>query len=262
MFSKYRNKTRLKRYVDFNQGIDGRLIDDRVMQDLVKIPLRPYRIAYDDIMETKYFMSSVKLAVSYGIKHFSNYMLYNWEDKPEDLWSRLHTAVELYNLGDDIKGFSFPMKYVPIDKKDRNHIGEHWNKKYLSAINIILNVTKGVVAKEADFFYEAFGSNVEEYFEILTMPDEFIRFRHYFRDNGLLDMWKQLYRELNDSEKQYLLNVLCEMKNDREVLDKEHPVLINNLLSLYKINKKQFDKNLITADSLISKIVPSSGTFV
>jgi hypothetical protein len=81
------------------------------------------------------------------------------------------------------------MKYAPIDEKYRNYIGKYWNKKYLSAVGIILNVTKGVVVKEFDFFYEAYGETKEEYIKILTMPDEFIRFRHFFRDNGLLVLW-------------------------------------------------------------------------
>lgn len=41
-------------------------------------------------------------------------------------------------------------------------------------MNIILNVTKGVVAKEESFFYRAFGRNEKEFLELLTMPDEFI----------------------------------------------------------------------------------------
>jgi hypothetical protein len=93
------------------------------------------------------------------------------------------------------------MKYAPINEKNRSFIGKYWNKKYLSAINIILNVTKGVVAKETNFFYEAYGKSKKEYLEILTMPDEFIRFRHFFRDNGLLAFWTNLYNCLTSLEK-------------------------------------------------------------
>ncbi|MFC1914583.1 hypothetical protein ACFLXF_04860, partial [Chloroflexota bacterium] len=185
---KYRSKTRMIRYVDFNQGIDARLINNQNIKLLSTIPIRPFRLACDRIEDTNKFNTATKLAIKNDIRHISNYILYNWKDKPEDLWIRLNNAVSLYSQnGVKIDGFSFPMKYAPIKEKDRSYIGKHWNKKYLSAINVIINVTNGVVAKEKDFFFEAFGSNIREFFEILSMPDELIRHRHFFRDNGLID---------------------------------------------------------------------------
>jgi hypothetical protein len=241
---KYRYKSRLVRYVDFNQGIDARLLTNKKAKILSKISISPFRLAYDGIKHTKTFIAAMNKAIKNGISDFSNYILYNWTDRPEDLWTRLHTAIDLYNnCGVKIKAFSFPMKYAPINEKDRGFIGKHWNKKYLNSINIILNVTRGIVAKESDFFYEAFGKNIDEYYSILTMPDEFIRHRHFFRDNGLIGCWTRLYNALSAVEKNKLLEIICASKQNRSVLFENHRPKISKILTLYTVNKSQFDRS-------------------
>ncbi len=251
---KYRSKTKMIRYVDFNQGIDARLINERNIKILSTIPIRPFRLAYDSIDDTNIFNRATKLAIENNVRHFSNYVLYNWEDKPEDFWMRLNNAISLYNEnGKNIKGFSFPMKYAPIDEKDRSYIGQYWNRKYLGAINVIINVTNGVVPKEKDFFFEAFGSNVEEFLEILCMPDEFIRFRHFFRDNGLINYWKTLYYSMSEDEKVYLLDRLCEYKTNKSIINDNHPKRVKKILALYTINKSQFDRGEKSSHSVITK---------
>ncbi len=252
---KYRSKIKMIRYVDFNQGIDARLLTVKNAKILSKIPISPFRLAFDNVDESDIFTSSMNIAINNGISDFSNYILYNWKDKPEDLWTRLHTAIKIYNTPKvKIKAFSFPMKYAPIDEKDRSYIGEFWNKKYIGAVNIILNVTKGVVAREQDFFYEAFGESVDEYFKILTMPDEVIRFRHFFRDNGILKLWHSLYNDLCEREKTKLLELLCEAKKDKKVLSLVYTTKLNRILVLYRMNKSQFDRKEKSAASVMKQI--------
>lgn len=252
---KYRTKTKMIRYVDFNQGIDARLINKRNIKILSKIPIKPFRLSCDDIKDIKIFGKATNLAIGNKIRHFSNYILYNWEDQPRDLWIRLNNAVSLYTK-DAIKidAYSFPMKYAPFDKKDRSYIGEYWNKKYLNAINLIINVTNGVVAKETDFFHEAFGANTKEFLEILIMPDEFIKYRHFFRDNGLQNYWKNIYRLLSKKDKEYLLQVLNENKLHEISKDTNYPKKILRILELYKVNKSQFDQNKLTPQAIINRI--------
>jgi len=252
---KYRAKTKLIRYVDFNQGIDARLINERNIKILSTIPIRPFRLAYDSIDDTSIFNRATKLAIKNNVRHFSNYILYNWEDKPEDLWMRLNKAVSLYSKnGTNIDGFSFPMKYAPINEKDRSYIGKYWNRKYLGAINVIINVTNGVVAKEKDFFFEAFGSSVAEFLEILIMPDEFIRFRFFFKENGLIDYWKTLFHSLSKAGKKRLLDVLCEYKTNKSTMTKKHPRQVKKILVLYTINKSQFDRGDKSSQTIINEI--------
>jgi len=252
---KYRVKTKMIRYVDFNQGIDARLINEDNIKELASIPIRPLRLAYDNINETQIFINATNLALKNKIKYFSNYMLYNYEDKPEDLWIRLHNAIKLYNkTNNKIDAFSFPMKYSPINRIDRSFIGYRWNRKYLAAVNIIINVTKGVVVKEIDFFYEAFGTNIKEYKIILNMPNEFIRFRKYFTNNGLITLWKKMYIDLSSKEKKQLLNILCDENLNITGNKKEYSSIIKRILFLYKINKSQFDRKEINVKKVMRRI--------
>jgi hypothetical protein len=130
-----------------------------------------------------------------------------------------------------IQAFSFPMKYVPVYMTNREYIGQKWNKKYLSAINVILNVTKGVVAKEKDFFYEAFGSNKKEFIEILTMPNQFIKNRMLFKKSGHIRIWKRRYNNLSRRERKILLEYLCGLRDKNTIRNKK----IISTIELYSI---------------------------
>ena len=57
------------------------------------------------------------------------------------------------------------------------------------------------MAAGSNFFYKAFGNNLEEYYEILAMLHESIMFRFHFEGNGITARWKSHYRLLNDEQK-------------------------------------------------------------
>jgi radical SAM domain protein len=201
---KYRSKTPKARYLDFNQGVDGRKINDDNMTQLARLAIKPLRIAFDDIKLKDTYCAAVRTAHRHGIKEISNYILFNYKDKPEDLYERLKINIEL-NRELGIQIFSFPMKYSPINRTDRSYIGVNWTKKSIRAISAILQVTKGVVAAGSDFFYKAFGNTLEEYFELLAMPRELIMFRHHFEENGTTAEWKKLYQSMSDEQKKELM---------------------------------------------------------
>ena len=201
---KYRSKTPKARYLDFNQGVDGRKINDDNMTQLARLAIKPLRIAFDDIKLKDTYCAAVRTAHRHGIKEISNYILFNYKDKPEDLYERLKINLEL-NRELGIQIFSFPMKYSPINRTDRSYIGVNWTKKSIRAISAILQVTKGVVAAGSDFFYKAFGNTLEEYFELLAMPRELIMFRHHFEENGTTAEWKKLYQSMSDEQKKELM---------------------------------------------------------
>lgn len=201
---KYRSKTPKARYLDFNQGVDGRKINDDNMTQLARLAIKPLRIAFDDIKLKDTYCAAVRTAHRHGIKEISNYILFNYKDKPEDLYERLKINIEL-NRELGIQIFSFPMKYSPINRTDRSYIGVNWTKKSIRAISAILQVTKGVVAAGSDFFYKAFGNTLEEYFELLAMPRELIMFRHHFEENGTTATWKKLYQAMSDEQKKELI---------------------------------------------------------
>ena len=243
---KYRSKKPLQRYVDFNQGIDARLLTDLKMQLIMNLPLRPFRLAYDNINDTKIYQTAFNIAYKHGVRHFSNYMLYNFDDTPQDLWQRAYNNINLYNSVSDVTAYSFPMKYAPIDRTDRLYIGEYWNKKFLSAMNVILNVTKGVMAKEKDFFIKAYGESPEEFIIILTMPNEFIKYRVFFEANGFIKSWMEEYLKLDAYARNALINYLCnESKNTP-------PDVLDVILRFYKITKYQVESGKVELANILA----------
>ena len=232
IIEKYRNKAKKARYLDFNQGVDGRKINDENMKQLARLAIRPLRIAFDDIYLKDTYCQAVRTAHRHGIKEISNYILFNYKDKPEDLYERLRINIEL-NKELGIQIFSFPMKYSPISETDRTYIGINWCKKSVRAISAILQVTKGVVAAGSRFFYKAFGNNLDEYFELLAMPRELIMFRSYFEENGTTAKWQVLYRKLNDEQKERLMALAS--LNVSELRNTPWPNDLKDILEFYLI---------------------------
>ena len=126
------------------------------MTQLARLAIKPLRIAFDDIKLKDTYCAAVRTAHRHGIKEISNCILFNYKDKPEDLYERLKINIEL-NRELGIQIFSFPMKYSPINRTDRSYIGVNWTKKSIRAISAILQVTKGVVAAGSDFFIRLSG---------------------------------------------------------------------------------------------------------
>lgn len=183
LYGKIHKSLKRKRIVDFNQGIDSRLITEANMTKLAEVNIYPLRIAFDHWKLRDIYEKAVRTAVGSGIKNLSNYLLYNFEDKPEELYYRLRMNVDLCEeLGANI--YSFPMKYHPInDKKffmNRDYIGKYWNRKFIRAVQAVLNSTKGKIGRGKDFFEEAFGRDVNEFMRILWMPETFIIYRRVY----------------------------------------------------------------------------------
>ena len=234
IIDKYKSKSKSKRYVDFNQGIDARLLTEDRMRILSEIPVKPLRIAFDSEKDREVYEKAVRLAHKYGIKEISNYMLYNFYDKPEELWTRLRLNQDLKDeLGIDT--FSFPMKYIPVTHINRDYIGPHWNKKFIRAIQAVLLVKRGIVSSYKTFFEKAFGRTMEEYLEIMMMPEDFIIYRSHFEQNGLAFEWLELYRSLSSKEKSDLLEVIKFNKVDIGVLFSERTERVNKILEYYTI---------------------------
>lgn len=192
VYSKHFRSIPKQRYVDFNQGVDARLINEENIKLFSEIPIRPLRVAFDSMAYEKPYVNAIKLAQKFGINHLSNYILYNEKDKPVELYQRLKINVELGSeLGINI--YSFPMKYHPITgeyRLNREYLGTHWNRKFIRAVQAILNATKGKIGNGKSFFYKAFGED-EDYFcnRLLYMPETYILFRLFFEGNGLTELW-------------------------------------------------------------------------
>lgn len=244
-FERY-NYHKIKRYVDFNQGLDARFFTEEKAQLLSTIALKPCRIAFDDIATKSEYFNALDLATNSGIHYFSNYLLYNYKDNPIDLWNRLFLNIEYCERHPEVKAlFSFPMKYASIEHTDRSYIGELWNKKFLKSLNVILNVTGGVVAKEKDFFLRAFGHNTDEFLEILSMPDDFIRYRDFFEKAGLIVRWEEEYHKLSMDQRKELLQLLSIVENEVDVMNQPHSKSLNEILVFYSVKKNKVEKSRV-----------------
>lgn len=234
------------RYVDFNQGVDARLINEENMQQLGRIAIRPLRIAFDSIKYREVYEKAVRLAAKNGIVNLSNYVLYNEKDSPEELYERLRINIDLCKEL-NISIYSFPMKYLPIEGKlrfNRNYLGEKWNRKFVRAIQTILNATKGKVGRGQSFFSESFGATLEEFMELLYMPEAFILNRKFFRDLGLTEKWRREFYKFQNDSLADLKNIIA--TNNFSCIE-DYPQKYWGVLKYYTIKKENiiinFDKS-------------------
>ncbi len=230
----YTYKRPMQRYVDFNQGMDARLLTEEKMKIISDLPIRPFRMAYDNVKYTSIYTSAIKLATKYKVKEFSNYLLYNFDDFPIDLYKRIKINIDLAK-DLNVHIYSFPMKFEPIENKKRHHIGVNWNNHYLRSIKAILNVSKGVFGGDNVFFERAFGRDQKEFFEILSMPKDIITYREYYESIGVTQKWREDFCKLTDLERNELLNLIS---NDINTSEKKN---IKNIMRYYKnenLNKK------------------------
>jgi hypothetical protein len=202
------------RRVDFNQGVDARILakDKGFLRELSTVCIKPLRIAFDHYGFRKPYEKSIRYAEEFGLRDLSNYMLYNFEDTPEDLYQRMHLNIQL-NIELGIRIFSFPMRYQPTNMKDRSHIGAHWNRYHLRSMQVILQATHGIVSGAPKFFSHAFGNSADEFIALLSRPEKFIFNRVWYEELGgvrELEQFKSEFSRLTSSERATLLQLLSE----------------------------------------------------
>lgn len=263
LYNKFFKKLKRARYIDFNQGLDARLATKERMKKLSEINIRPLRIAFDHYNQKDIYIKAVENAVECGIMELSNYLLYNFEDEPKELYYRIKINVELCEkLGVTI--YSFPMKYHPISDskffKNRDYLGKHWNRKFIRAVQAVLNSTKGKIGRGVEFFEEAFGRDLNEFYKILWMPETFIIYRRKYNKNlrekladkyttcsdadcDLANEWWQKFCALPDEKLEIVKSIISLNKfseGDYECADKE----ILDVLSYYNITKNIAKRNI------------------
>ncbi len=243
IYEKYRNKIPKKRYVDFNQGLDARYINEENIKLLSEIPIYPLRIAFDYIGIKRQYEEAVRLSAKYNITRLSNYLLFNFKDKPIDLFRRMELNIDLSEEL-NIHIYSFPMKYIPLfgeEAKHRNYIGQHWNKKFIRAIQAISNVTRGIVPPGRSFFELAYGKNETEFMELLYMPESYLIYRSVFTKLGYIDKWRKLFISLNEKELSFAKDIIESNIFDNPLIQPNAKVV--QLLQHYKITRKDIKEN-------------------
>jgi hypothetical protein len=204
-FNKGVRFNRRLRSCDFNQGMDLRLLDDRKIDLLNTICISPLRFAFDDINMKDIYTEKIKKVIRNGLKNISVYVLFNYNDTPQDFYERLRISAIL-NKKYNCRIFSFPMKFVPNELTDRKYIGKHWTKRMIRGVQSILNSSHGIVPVSLSFFERAFGKNYDEFFQIINMPEKYIMHRN---DHKLqIEKWKTDFASFNEAERKQVLRTI------------------------------------------------------
>jgi hypothetical protein len=242
LFTKHIKRNELIRFIDFNQGVDARLLTAKKAKRLAELNIRPLRIAFDDWALREEYERAVRLATREGITNLSNYLLYNSDtdtDTPLSLYRRMRLNVDLCEeLGVAI--YSFPMKYHPIDDpayfSNRDYIGTHWNRQYIRSIQAVLNSTHGKIGRGMSFFNEAFGANEEEFQKILLMPEALIIHRMKYKGNVTAEWWTK-WTSLSDKQREAAKLVIFAYDFSNAIVDAVDDADVRQLLHYYQMRR-------------------------
>lgn len=216
---------------------------------MAEIPVWPVRIAFDHWELHDVYERAIRTAARHGHIDLSNYILYNFKDKPIELYWRLKMNIDLCEEL-NVTIYSSPMKYHPIEDpkyfSNRDYIGKYWNRKFIRTIQAILNSTKGKVERGKAFFYKAFGKNEDEFYELLYMPEVMIIYRLYFENIGLTARWRHDFNELTELEKKEIKPIIEKnVFTDIETMSDNKNVV--NVLKYYQITRKSAQEEIKAA---------------
>lgn len=123
--------------IDFNQGLDARLLTNYHASRLAELDMSYLRLAWDNVGYEKHFMSAFETLLQAGFppELVRVYVLIAFQDTPEDAVYRLQTIA-------DLGAFPCIMRYQPLDALKRNQfLGDNWTeyeltrvKKYFSSL--------------------------------------------------------------------------------------------------------------------------------
>jgi hypothetical protein len=126
----------LKVEVDFNQGLDARLVTEEVAHELTSLNIPTLRFAYDFPGMQKGMHRAILNLKKAGLSshrfgHICCYVLYNHRDTPEDLFERVR---DLLSWGIA----AYPMRYQPLFgeqalEKD-TYISPNWSIEQLNMV--------------------------------------------------------------------------------------------------------------------------------
>jgi hypothetical protein len=117
--------------VDFNQGLDARLISERVAKRISELKIyRFLRISYDYPSMGRYVEKAISLLKSHGIdgRNILVYTLYNFTDSPDDLFMRIKDTLSWGAV-------AYPMRFQPTNTLSKNtYVALGWDTVRLNAV--------------------------------------------------------------------------------------------------------------------------------
>jgi len=155
--------TTLKMNVDFNQGLDARLVTDEVAQAIAKMKMDVIRVAYDYHGIGPFVERAIGLLREAGVspRKIVSYTLFNYQDDPIDFFERVR---DLLNWG----AVCYPMRFEPLTSLEKNRfVSPRWGREELEMVHKARRVIgyagafppyEGLVKKfnQAKDFQEAF----------------------------------------------------------------------------------------------------------
>ena len=135
--------------IDFNQGLDARLLTKPHAERLAELDCT-VRLAFDSVGYESAFMGAFEKLYDAGIPadHIRVYVLLGFRDTPEDALYRLQMVRKL-------GAWPNPMRYQPLDALTYNsYVGEHWTERKLR---------RYMRYWARSMFFERMGISFEEY---------------------------------------------------------------------------------------------------
>jgi len=147
--------------IDFNQGLDCRLLDEDKAKLLSMIKIKPLRLAFDNCSEDGHIQRAIQLAQKYGFKDISVYVLYNSKDRndtPEYFYYRVN---EINKLG----ALAYPMRFRALNNVNGQYTSSKWDNKLLRALKLTLMFyyTKGMISRKREAFKNIYGNNARAF---------------------------------------------------------------------------------------------------
>jgi len=117
--------------VDFNQGLDARLVTEKVARKISELKIdRFVRLSYDTSKMGPSVKRAIELLKSNGVdgRNILVYMLYNFTDSPQDLFTRIKNVLRW-------SAVAYPMRFQPVYTLTKNdYIAPEWDEIRLNAI--------------------------------------------------------------------------------------------------------------------------------
>ena len=170
--------SKLGKAVDFNQGLDARLYDEPAAKKLATLRLDPIRFAFDDIRSERHVLRAIRLAKKHSTCEVRVYVLYNFEDTPEDFYYRI-------SLLNRHAVLAFPMEYRKPSPSPNKFPGPHWDAALLRALKLtlIFYYNRGMITESRRSFESIYGKTprqfVSKLYEIYEYDKKLKRTRHY-----------------------------------------------------------------------------------
>lgn len=156
--------------IDFNQGLDARLISEEVAIKLSRLKIeRMVRLSYDYSAMKHHVKKAIELLKSKGIngRNILVYTLYNFTDSPDDFYNRMSDILEWGAV-------CYPQRYEPNQTLFKNRfVSSKWDSEKLNAIQRARRVIGNngvflphegmlkVKVRDCSSFIDAFGEFME-----------------------------------------------------------------------------------------------------